>query len=397
MSIVRVASPVYKLNFWSNNPFTDGPDPEGFERVLPTDTWPELGKGVGALSKIGSFGYVDTVLWDERHQEAADDLDEAGATYHAVLNFLQPGSTGGSVFRIKVPPGDYEVTVKSGSMEPNLGDIVVNRVLFFDIATQGIWAREVWLEVTHTVNARNGLIEVEMGRNDLILDFATLINSVVISPVVYDGDVYPDIVSTEVDPASEADQGLVTALLQRDLALTERPISMEFPATVVASNSFLVARQWNIFVPQYANQLVMEFDVSVSFTPNGSGGLITAGVAFAETDPLGWGTTSNRLVALFGAGSTLRWEQAIRVVNNTSPTRVKSFIDVRNVAGNVVNIALVCQINNALGGNEGLTMTLDGSGVHANRFIFQEGFHDNDVQLLGTATMSATPTYIPKP
>lgn len=397
MSVTRVAEPIYKLNFWSNNPFTDGPDPEGFERVLPTDTWPQLGKGVGALSKIGSFGYVDTILFDERHQEGADLLDEAGATYHSVLNFKTIGSTGGSIFRIKVPPGDYQVTVKSGSLNPNLGDIAVNQVTFFDIVTQGIWAGSVWLEVTHTVNARNGFINVEMGRNDLIADFATLINSVVIEPVIYAGEVYPDIESTDIDPASPADQNLVTELLQRDLALTERPVSMEFPATLVASNAFLVARQWDMFIPRYANQLVMEFDVSVSFTPNGSGGLINAAVAFQGTDTLGWGTSSNRLVALFGAGSTLRWEQAIRIVNNTTPTRVKSFIDVRNVAGNVVNVALVCAINNALGGNEGLVMTLDGSGVHANRFIFQEGFHDNDVQLLGTATMSARPTYIPKP
>jgi len=166
---------------------------------------------------------------------------------------------------------------------------------------------------------------------------------------------------------------------------------------VVSSQSWNVTKAWRVFVPTYANQLVMRFKTHVSFAPGTiSGGEVAGAVSVNQIDDTGFSRgrsgplDANKLVILSGSD----WVLDDPIIRFTSATARDYIFDVREVAGKLAYVSLVCKMRIS-SGKEGLTMTADGTGMSNTRFIYQEGFHDNDTQFLGVATLGASPTHIP--
>jgi hypothetical protein len=96
------------------------------------------------------------------------------------------------------------------------------------------------------------------------------------------------------------------------------------------------------------------------------------------TDP------ENEMVALTSGV----WAKAYTVVRTNTPTAFAMVIDVRRAAGREAYIGLVTFVVSASN-----TLNIAPAGS-TSRFIYTEGFHENDFQLLGTAALSASLTKV---
>lgn len=411
MTVTRYASPIYKVNFWGNNTLpglTDGPDPEGWDRAEMTHTYPQTEKGTGSLSRLGEWGYLSgSAVYAQIFMPYLQSSRPLNSTSHWIYNFLSGSSQGGAIFRLKVPPGNYQVSLVVGTDSVTGNDVSVNGTMFVSRTTHGYTGASSYPQYTHTVDARNGFIDVSIGRTDLINgDASTFINWLTVEPVIYEGDEYPDLVSTTLDPSSPADQALVTKLVQRDLALTERPVSFTLSSTIgsapvssiaMTQNRWTLATQWRVFVPTYANQLILR--LKLHMTNNVSFPLIGANIGATMSDTELNATTvntiwqrgrneptdpENEMVALTSGV----WAKAYTVVRTNTPTAFAMVIDVRRAAGREAYIGLVTFVVSASN-----TLNIAPAGS-TSRFIYTEGFHENDFQLLGTAALSASLTKV---
>lgn len=387
---IRLAHPIYKVTFWSDKS-PPAPDVDGWERALVTDVWPQIEKGIGSLSRRGSFGYeADHLPWGNESQGGPiTDGKPLFATVHQFLNISQIGFTGGAKFNLRVPPGDYMVTVGVGNLDPTITDIRVNRVLYYSLVQDGIIAGGTYPEVAKIISAPNGFVSIEIARFDLTADFASVMAFVKVEPVVYDNDDdYPVVTSALVDPASAADQELVANLTQRDTSLRERNISLTFEPVTVATSTYQVVQTWSLYVPRYANQLVVGVKSSVSFNGSGSGGRVWFAIDRNANEALNDNASGNYSVAL----SNGVWIRSTLDEENTTPTLREHRIDVRGFTGQEVTLSMVARVDTR--DDPGLQMLIGNLTTHTSRFDFVPEFHPNDTQFRGTASFAAVPTIV---